>query len=334
MTPPLRPRRRKSGVPRDERERPAPGVSAGAGGVAAGRDIKGSALGDNSRVTYVEKQYVVPPGASVRWAGARGRGALLVGMFASLCVVALVGVQQGWLPRAGGASGAAASASTAPPHAAVSTSPEAKIDNSGGWGPGRKTFTMQKPASYPVFNSITDNRVHGDERNFVQCRDKQDGNERYADQVIANDGHHYRCYFFFNNDITPAFDTRVVDGKEYPNPAAALQGSRARVLLPPEALYNPAVRGLLSAENSITVWDSCNFVAPRRIRFTYVPGSARMHVKGVANGGVPLKETQEAGVMKSGLTVAPGALLGDRQDGFLYQNGGFLIFEIKVAYAS
>jgi hypothetical protein len=208
------------------------------------------------------------------------------------------------------------------------------MDNSGGWGPERKTFTMKNPAPYPVFNSITDNRTHGDERNFMQCRDKQDGNERYADQVIANDGHHYVCYLFFNNDITPAFDSRLAGGKEYPNPAAALQNSRALVLLPSEALYNPAVRGLLTAANSITVWDSCNFVAPRRIKFTYVPGSARMHTNGVDQGAVPLKETHESGVVKSGLTVAPGALLGDRQDGYLHQNGGFLTFEIKVTYAS
>ncbi|WSQ12901.1 hypothetical protein OG604_36890 [Streptomyces sp. NBC_01231] len=302
--------------------------------MAAGRDIKGSALGDNSRVTYVEKQYVVPPGASAPWAAAGGGRALLVGVFASVCVVALVGVQQGWLPQAGGTSGAAASTSTAQPQATVSTSPDTRIDNSGGWGPERKTFTMKKPAPYPVFNSITDNRVHGDERNFMQCRDKRDGNERYADQLIANDGHHYVCYFFFNNDITPGFDSRVVGGKEYPNPAAALQDSRALVLLPSEALYNPAVRGRLTAANSITVWDSCNFVAPRRIKFTYVPGSARMHTNDVDKGVVPLKETQESSVMKSGLTVAPGAPLGDRQDGYLYQNGGFLTFEIKVAYAS
>lgn len=334
MTPLPWPRHRKPGAPEDGPARPGPQVSAGAGGVAAGRDIKGSALGTNSRVMYVEKQYVVPPGASVRWAAVGGGKALLVGVFASVCVVALVGVQQGWLPHAGGTSGAAAPTSTAQPQATVSTYPDVRIDNSGGWGPERKTFKMKNPAPYPVFNSITDNRTHGDERNFMQCRDKRDGNERYADQVIANDGHHYVCYLFFKNDITPAFDSRLAGGKEYTNPAAALQNSRALVLLPSEALYNPAVRGLLTAANSITVWDSCNFVAPRRIKFTYVPGSARMHTNGVDRGGVPLKETREAGVVKSGLTVAPGALLGDGQDGYLHQNGGFLTFELKVAYAS
>ena len=36
------------------------------------------------------------------------------------------------------------------------------------WGPERTTFTMKSPASYPTFNSITDNNEVGDERNFVR----------------------------------------------------------------------------------------------------------------------------------------------------------------------
>ena len=36
------------------------------------------------------------------------------------------------------------------------------------WGPERTTFTMESPATYPTFNSITDNPTIGDERNFVR----------------------------------------------------------------------------------------------------------------------------------------------------------------------
>ena len=43
------------------------------------------------------------------------------------------------------------------------------------WGPERTTFTMDKPASYVTFDSITDNQSSesvgiGDERNFVRVR--------------------------------------------------------------------------------------------------------------------------------------------------------------------
>ena len=36
------------------------------------------------------------------------------------------------------------------------------------WGPERATFTMEAPATYPVFNSITNNPTIGDERDFVR----------------------------------------------------------------------------------------------------------------------------------------------------------------------
>ncbi|MFF3735327.1 FxSxx-COOH system tetratricopeptide repeat protein [Streptomyces sp. NPDC002476] len=42
-------------------------MNAGAGSVVAGGAITGSALGDNSRVTYVEKQYVAQDGVPVVW---------------------------------------------------------------------------------------------------------------------------------------------------------------------------------------------------------------------------------------------------------------------------
>ncbi|MET4669140.1 hypothetical protein [Streptomyces sp. PvR018] len=250
---------------------------------------------------------------------------LPIAAVAIVLTVGVVGLNQGWLAKRGSASGT--DTSTAPPQAVISASPDAKIDNSGGWGPDRKTFTMEKPAPYPVFNSITNSRPHGDERNFVQCRDKEGENRDYRDQVIAEDGHSYICYLFFNNAITPGFGSRVIDGKEYPNPASALQNAKARVLLPSKALYNPGVKGILSADNSTSVWDSCNFVAPKRVKFAYVPGSATLHTKGVAKGGVALKESD----VTSGLMTEGGALLGDRQDGYLYQHGGHLLFELTVS---
>ncbi|MEW2080041.1 tetratricopeptide repeat protein [Streptomyces sp. NPDC013433] len=56
-------------------------VSASADGVAAGRDIKGSALGDNSRVTYIDKQFVTAEYASVQWPVVVGRVPVLASAF-------------------------------------------------------------------------------------------------------------------------------------------------------------------------------------------------------------------------------------------------------------
>ena len=51
------------------------------------------------------------------------------------------------------------------------------------WGPSRETFTMAEPATYNVFNSITDNPDVGDERNFLRVRD---ADEQYWQQGTTN----------------------------------------------------------------------------------------------------------------------------------------------------
>ncbi|WP_308406582.1 tetratricopeptide repeat protein [Streptomyces sp. AC555_RSS877] len=68
-----RPRRKRnatsladSTVPEKAPYAPSP-VSAGAGGIAAGGEIKASALGDNSQVMYVEHQYMAQPATPVQW---------------------------------------------------------------------------------------------------------------------------------------------------------------------------------------------------------------------------------------------------------------------------
>ena len=38
------------------------------------------------------------------------------------------------------------------------------------YGPERPTFTGEKPADYVTFNSITNNKYYGDERNFVTIK--------------------------------------------------------------------------------------------------------------------------------------------------------------------
>jgi hypothetical protein len=44
------------------------------------------------------------------------------------------------------------------------------------WGPNRSTFTIDSPANYVTFNSITDNPNIGDERNFVGIRESGTNN--------------------------------------------------------------------------------------------------------------------------------------------------------------
>ncbi|MEU6757574.1 hypothetical protein [Streptomyces sp. NPDC046685] len=213
---------------------------------------------------------------------------------------------------------------SAPSGVKVTSAPQ--IDNTRGWGPERKTFTMQHPAAYPVFNSITDNPTHGDERNFVQCKDADEGNERYADELVAKDKHTYDCYALVVNDIAPNLDS-IASPNVGGNVAAKLQDARLRVWFPENHTYNPGLTVILSSSNTnpAEVWDSCNFVAPRPVSLRYVLGSARLHTNGTPNNvGAPLPGAEDAPIHDK------GALLGDEGDGIIGQNGGFVIFQMSV----
>lgn len=103
-----------------------------------------------------------------------------------------------------------------------------------------------------------------------------------------------------------------------------LQNTRARVQLPSPTTYNPALYGILNADNSNPpeVWDACNFIAPKPVTLTYVPGSAHMFTDGLPKDGVALKDDTSL--------TGDGAPLGDNQDGYLGQHAGYILFNVTV----
>lgn len=206
----------------------------------------------------------------------------------------------------------------------TNTGPASK-DDTQGWGPERPTFTMKKPAPYLAFNSITDHSMHGDERNFVQCRDRN-GNS-WGTEVTALDGHIYQCYLWFDNALAPNLD----DG----NPAATLQSARAKIRLPKDE-PNASLVGYLSAVNANTVWSSCRFTSSQPVTISYQRGTALIHtLPGVAVDGPRLAEKYKDDVMTSGIAASDGALLGEKKlDGRIRQTAGYVLFDVKVSVKS
>ncbi|MFI5746553.1 hypothetical protein ACIBBE_11530 [Streptomyces sp. NPDC051644] len=205
---------------------------------------------------------------------------------------------------------------TVPSGVTVRGSAAPKLDNSRGWGPVRKkTYTWKHPASFPVFNSITDNPYHGDERNFLQCKDTEKDGQSWGDELVAKDGHTYECYLYIGNDVAANLDTNV---------AARLQNARIHLSLPDERTLNPGITGILSADNAPQVWDSCNFVAARPVTLIYESGSARLHTNATPKDGSPLPGATD------GLIQDSGALLGDKGDGIVGQNAGYLTFQMTA----
>ena len=63
----------------------------------------------------------------------------------------------------------------------------------------RQTYTNEVPASYAVFNSITNNVAVGDERNFVRIREVV-SSVPYADEIEVVPGREYEVYIYFHNN--------------------------------------------------------------------------------------------------------------------------------------
>ncbi|MGW0998684.1 hypothetical protein ACWD5V_36495 [Streptomyces sp. NPDC002523] len=243
-----------------------------------------------------------------------------------MCVGALIAVgaliYTGVIPRPGNRAG-----TTNPTAEAPSGAPVGEINNTTGWGPRRETYTMKSPAAAPVFNSITDHPTIGDERNFFGCRDLAQEGTYYSNEVIEHPGHTYECSLYFDNDVAPNL-AQMASPDTGENLLAMLHDAKARIGLP-DATPKPnvGIEAHLSASNVVPpapsdVWSSCNFVGPDQITLTYVAGSARMVTADTPKDGAPLKGDASF--------TTTGALLGKNQDGYLGQNGGYIVFNVRV----
>ncbi|MGH3628748.1 MAG: hypothetical protein ACRDRL_15105, partial [Sciscionella sp.] len=186
-----------------------------------------------------------------------------------------------------------------------------------------QTYVWATPAPSPVFNSITNNPIHGDERNFLQCLDLTAQAHDWSKDVVALDGHTYRCYLYFDNDLTPAY-AAMPSPYQGENPLSQLHNARAKVILWPQSERVTGIQAVLAADNTNPpkVWDYCNFYGARPFKLTYVAGSARMFTDGVSKDGVPIEYDSTF--------TSTGALLGDGQDGNLGQHSGYILFNVTV----
>lgn len=114
-----------------------------------------------------------------------------------------------------------------------------------GWGPDRPTFTVDDAATYPVFNSITDNSVFGDERNFVNIR-RADAENVWFDDLWAEPGDELFMRVYVSNSGLKNSESDPVQ--------EAIQQARIELGLS-EGDDEWSVFGTLSAVNAQTVWD-------------------------------------------------------------------------------
>ena len=169
------------------------------------------------------------------------------------------------------------------------------------WGPqDRATFTWQKPADYVTFNSITDNPLLGDERNFVRIR-KAGTQDVATDNITLEVGQEYEVSVWFHNNA----QTRL--NKEPGNPGVA---KNVRLLLNmPErvgANASAVIEATISADNANpkSVWDMAFGNTTSAVALRYVPNSATVYLNDPGE-----YDAERDGYFRDGFETANGKTL-------------------------
>ena len=167
------------------------------------------------------------------------------------------------------------------------------------WGPERATFTMDNPATYPTFNSITDNPHIGDERDFVRIGEITPESIDLKNEIEIFPGRQYMVYIYYHNDASATFNDKAHDF------SGIALGTRMSTSFPTvlTAGEKGTITGTISARNSNpgSVWDEAYITTnANKIFLHYVSGSAQIYNDWGTNEWV----------MPSNLFTQEGALLG------------------------
>ena len=167
------------------------------------------------------------------------------------------------------------------------------------WGPERATFTMEQPATYPTFNSITNNPTIGDERDFVRIGEINADVTSLKNEVEIVPGRQYLVYIYYHNNASATFNDSAHDHSGVAL-KTRLATSFSTVLTPNE---KGKITATVSAENAnpTSVWDEAYMTTKtEKVLIHYVAGSAKIHNDWGTNGWV----------MPSTLFTEEGAWLG------------------------
>jgi len=145
------------------------------------------------------------------------------------------------------------------------------------WGPTRPTFTTAVPATYVTFDSITDNPVQGDERNFMQIKDASASNSTYADSMSLVAGHTYTVFMYYHNDASSSLNASGV---------GVATGAYIRTALPNNVNGSNEAGAYIGAANANPgeVYDDVTLTSSSSLSINYVPGSAHIYDQGPING--------------------------------------------------
>jgi len=191
------------------------------------------------------------------------------------------------------------------------------------WGPARPTFTGEKPATYPTFNSITNNPAMGDEREFVRIREAGSGAAFTAKDTVLVPGKTYEIEIFFHNNASDTLNASGVGLADNVKmsagfPSVLRKGERGQIT------------GIITSPDATpkSVWDELYVTTNETVVYLkYVPDSAIIHSNGSVNGSnmspnLLFSETGDLiGYGKSAWGLVPGCA----------QYAGYVSYKITVS---
>lgn len=198
------------------------------------------------------------------------------------------------------------------------------------WGPStRVTFTEAAPAQYVTFNSITNNKSYGDERDFVQLRNVTDGGQ-YSNDTTLVPGKEYEVFAYYHNNANSnlnAGGTGIATGAfmRTQMPAVVKAGEEARIT----SFVGAANAKHLDKDGANLgnqVWDEAygKNTTSGDIALSYVAGSAKITSKGAVNG----KTLPDALWGSNGTPLGYDALDGKLPGCLNYS--GYVVYRFKV----
>lgn len=184
------------------------------------------------------------------------------------------------------------------------------------WGPVRQTFTIENPASYVTFNSITNNPNIGDERNFVGIRE-YGTNNLWSDNMAVQPGKSYAVRMYVHNNAADNLNLVAHD-------------VTAMFNLPTTTGKSIQVNGFLKSSNANPqeVYDHATFTSDQDFNLAYQSGSLKYENNYFGANGTPISES---------VFTSAGAKLGYNQlDGNIpgcFKYAGYLSFVVTPQFA-
>ena len=180
------------------------------------------------------------------------------------------------------------------------------------WGPARPSFTIEKPADYITFNSITNNPViGGDEKDFVGIREVG-SNANWTNNMKVQNGKEYYVRIYVHNNAAS-------------NLNLVAENVVAKLNVPTTTAKTVTVQGQVSASNAKpnTVWDEATFSSDNDFNLAYISGSALFENNGMGTTKLP-----------DSIVNNTGAKLGyDKLDGKIpgcFQYAGYVTVKVKA----